>query len=707
MAAEPTLVDHGRDADAIAGDNANIHRIVDQRRRFVSFAYDNAVRRAARRARRRLLDYTPGGPDFRPDLFGAHCRSAAARTSAAPTRSTASRGDDCVYGGCGNDRLFGDGEDDDLIGGWGNDWISGGTGQDGVLGDDGRIFTSRNGTARAAVRRRWRPTQTTRCHRRATTRRAIINPTGALKKSVDLTPFNLKPNAAGGDDPLFDPNVADDIIFGGLGDDFLHGGAGDDAISGAEALGEAYASATTRRGDLVGVVRSDFSAAVQPGQRAALRHDVDLERRSRPRRASSRSTTSSTRAAAILLSTNGQRLKTGSRQRQFLLNCDRRPTAAHGAARATARVCYSDGDDVIFGDLGNDWLVGGTGSDTMWGGLGNDLLNADDDHRRASGGLNDRPDTHPSYEDRAFGGAGLDVLIANTGGDRLIDWVGEFNTYIVPFSPFGMSTVSRQLAPGPEASSSTRCPRPRAPTRRVPPRPARTRRATASPRARSAPSCRRTRPGSDQTGGPRDPQAGTSTAASATCCAPPTSTTARCRRSLPDSGTLDGHGGALQVIRAERVGATRSRSTTTTSTCRSTTRSRRRSRPRSRPAAGRPTPTSSSTTSRRPTSSSPGINVSTNKYEMGHRDASRLARRTRRRNVQVKAGHLLHAARRRQRHRGDACRSTAPPRSSTSSRPRMVDGEAVAAQQGPDRRRLAQRARHVRQRRGPGRCRRR
>jgi hypothetical protein len=28
-------------------------------------------------------------------------------------------------------------------------------------------------------------------------------------------------------------------------------------------------------------------------------------------------------------------------------------------------------------------------------------------------------------------------MIANTGGDRLIDWVGEFNSYLVPFSPFG------------------------------------------------------------------------------------------------------------------------------------------------------------------------------------------------------------------------------------------------------------------------------
>ena len=61
--------------------------------------------------------------------------------------------------------------------------------------------------------------------------------------------------------------------------------------------------------------------------------------------------------------------------------------------------------------------------------------------------LNDGPDTHPTYEDRAFGGAGLDILIGNTGGDRLIDWVGEFNSYIVPFAPFGIATVSRQVPP--------------------------------------------------------------------------------------------------------------------------------------------------------------------------------------------------------------------------------------------------------------------
>src|SRR5205823_5742596 len=41
----------------------------------------------------------------------------------------------------------------------------------------------------------------------------------------------------------------------------------------------------------------------------------------------------------------------------------------------------------------------------------------------------------------------VDILYANTGGDRLIDWVGEFNSYLVPFAPFGAATVSRQVPP--------------------------------------------------------------------------------------------------------------------------------------------------------------------------------------------------------------------------------------------------------------------
>ena len=105
----------------------------------------------------------------------------------------------------------------------------------------------------------------------------------------------------------------------------------------------------------------------------------------------------------------------------------------------------TDGDDVIFGDLGHDWMVGGTGRDTVWAGWGDDLVNLDDKLTTA-GGLT-RPDTNPSWEDFTYGGAGRDVMIGNTGGDRLVDWNGEFNTFVLPYNPFGLPTVSRGLAP--------------------------------------------------------------------------------------------------------------------------------------------------------------------------------------------------------------------------------------------------------------------
>ena len=140
---------------------------------------------------------------------------------------------------------------------------------------------------------------------------------------------------------------------------------------------------------------------------------------------------------------------------EFLLNFDHaeglfRPEGvvpnAHGQQTETYPEVNDDGQDAAFGDLGNDWIVGGTGRDNMYGGFGNDLLNADD-NSSTNGSLNDQPDTHPTYEDRAFGGAGRDVLIANTGGDRLIDWVGEYNSNLVPYAPFGAASVSRTLQP--------------------------------------------------------------------------------------------------------------------------------------------------------------------------------------------------------------------------------------------------------------------
>jgi hypothetical protein len=97
---------------------------------------------------------------------------------------------------------------------------------------------------------------------------------------------------------------------------------------------------------------------------------------------------------------------------------------------------YSDRNDPLFGDRGNDWIVGGMGQDHAAGGLRDDLVLMDDDQTTA-GGLNNRPGTSTSYEDFAYGGSGHDVLIGTTGGGRLIDWVGGLNFRPVPLSLIG------------------------------------------------------------------------------------------------------------------------------------------------------------------------------------------------------------------------------------------------------------------------------
>jgi hypothetical protein len=106
--------------------------------------------------------------------------------------------------------------------------------------------------------------------------------------------------------------------------------------------------------------------------------------------------------------------------RLYFSNFDAGESPAAGTNGAGASV-YSDGNDRLFCDLGDDWIVGGPGKYHAFGGWGDDPFNMDDDQTTA-GGLNNQPHTATSYEDVAYGSGG-DVLIGNAGADRLIDWV--------------------------------------------------------------------------------------------------------------------------------------------------------------------------------------------------------------------------------------------------------------------------------------------
>ncbi|HUG09617.1 MAG TPA: hypothetical protein VMM36_01325, partial [Opitutaceae bacterium] len=371
----------------------------------------------------------------------------------------------------------------------------------GVLGDDGLIYTSRNsilGEPLYGVEPLLASDPSTKYSNGNVLNELIstpgdlqiatINISGALKKTADLTPFSYDPDWHGLDDEYPDDATntpfADDIIFGGLGSDWLHGGSGDDAISGAEALREAWVATFDPNSPFLGLGYDQVGLPdgpwvflgiatygnINPGNVLAF-NPVDLDgqhlnNRFRagefwyydeydPRR-------------KIMLTAelvDGDWVSSlykgsdpeGDGALEFLLNFDEtegiiRPSVnvpTNGKNFIVTGPVNDDGADVIFGDNGNDWLVGGTGRDNIYGGWGNDLLNADDKHDINDDGTKENTvsDTHPTYEDRAYGGAGRDVLIGNTGGDRLIDWVGEYNSYLVPFAPFGMATVSRTVQP--------------------------------------------------------------------------------------------------------------------------------------------------------------------------------------------------------------------------------------------------------------------
>ncbi|HEX5591393.1 MAG TPA: Calx-beta domain-containing protein [Candidatus Limnocylindrales bacterium] len=545
----PTDLDHARDADTIVGDNGRIIRIVGTNgtdvgtaTKYVTFNYDagyGTLRLIVRGVH--LLDYTPGGPDFQPDLFfppntAGVCSSAGSGATSVcstplpmvPGRNSwtvdigghdeihGEAGDDTAYGQVGNDVLYGDAQDDDLVGGWGNDWISGGTGQDGVIGDDGRIFTSRNTGCSGAncwqdgadlseplygIEKFLSTDPDTKVihgyvlnefiYTPGQVQTATINVGGTFKKEVDITPYNLGPNLVAGhfqvDLPLFDANNSDDVIFGGWDDDFLHGASGDDAIVGGEALPESYVQHFGATGIENGLVRTDWTRPWNPGNLLYFGADTDpwnapkpfvsrlgefyLYDEYDPRRAILFDASGVTWGCTAY-SPSGHTCTASSPLTSFpyqyflnLLETDQVVNATTTIRVTEGRVTPSgciqvanngtcllsatvrtDGNDLVFGDLGNDWMVGGSGRDDLYAGWGNDLSNADD-ILSTNGWLNDTSDTHPTYYDRVYGGAGIDILIGNTAGDRLIDWVGEWNSYIVPFSPFGIDTVSRQVLP--------------------------------------------------------------------------------------------------------------------------------------------------------------------------------------------------------------------------------------------------------------------
>jgi Ca2+-binding RTX toxin-like protein len=148
------------------------------------------------------------------------------------------------------------------------------------------------------------------------------------------------------------------------------------------------------------------------------------------------------------------------------------------------------GDDWIFAGPGDDIVNGGPGDNIIWGGDGHDIIWGDVGDDRIYGGNGDnvidvkessfRAGLTTSIEDVAwwdlawyvapevdtdgnvatdngsdiiYGGRGRDIMQADLGaggpapGDRLMDWYGSFNLYLVCEGPYGAGRILREPSP--------------------------------------------------------------------------------------------------------------------------------------------------------------------------------------------------------------------------------------------------------------------
>ena len=559
--------------------------------------------------------------------------------------------------------------------------------------------------------------------------------------------------------PLFDANGYDDIIFGGLGNDFLHGGSGDDAISGAEALPTSYVqlySNNTTCGQenndcVIGLVLLDyghpwnvgdtlhFGADTNPWhsnghvadrlgefllydeydpRRAILfqreRHAVELPGDAR-RAATPAPTPAAPRPTSrAVLPQLGRRNEGPADQRLRRDVAERQHLPRRRASRTTTATTSSSATSATTGSSAAPATTpsGAAGATTSSTPTTSSRPAASTTRPGGKCGspsdtwLNDTPDTHPTYEDRVYGGAGLDILIGNTGGDRLIDWVGEFNSYLVPFAPFGIATVSRQVPPAlfeflyalSKAQGAD-------PTRAADDGASRRRARNGEPNGEIGLVTQKDHGlWQQQTGSPTDPQAGNIPGGRRDVLRTANFNDGTTTGFAPDSGVWQVDRRHAAGRRRPRSARTRPPSSTSTRRCRSTTRS------------------SPQVLVQKPTAGWNGERVrhlrllladrlqvrrastsALNKAVLGHRDGAGLG------------------------HRRDRRRHTATSQSDTyydmqvvvnglvvtvlvngvavltkQLDPRYIDGAAVRPQQGPRRRRLEQLARHLRQLHRPG-----
>lgn len=328
-------------------------------------------------------------------------------------------GQDRLTGGLGDDTLFGGAGNDTLVGWFGADLMDGGEGSDLYMVDalDRINDTGTNGYDIAQ----------------------LYETTGV---ALDLALWRgvERVNGSTGNDTLDASRLSetiflfgahgDDVLSGGAGNDTVHGGSGNDRLFGG--AGNDWMVGFTGDDTLYGGAGNDtligwFGADVMDGGEGSDLYMVDagdlltdtgttgydraqiyestgvalnLNNWSGIERVNGFSgndtlDASQTTVAIFLFGENGDDLLLG------------------GSGNDTLN--GGGGNDLLRGGSGQDWMVGSTGNDTLYGGDGTDFL-----HGSAGDNLLYGEDGN----DRLTGGTGNDTLFGGNGNDTLIGWTG-------------------------------------------------------------------------------------------------------------------------------------------------------------------------------------------------------------------------------------------------------------------------------------------
>ena len=366
-------------------------------------------------------------------------------------------GHDRLWGGKGNDELNGDAGVDTLEGGAGADILNGGQPQvtvvneNGLLGGDTAAYTLSPEAVTVNLEYAFDTDRSTvgamGGHAEGDSfegsalagSESISHVTGSMYDDM-LTGDENNNRLMGGDgDDTLDGGEGMDALMGQMGDDVLMGGDGADTLDGGEGADELDG------GD--GMDTADYSMSPE-----AVRINLSAEDRATNATVPTTSgghaegdtivTVSNQSSVENITGTDFQDYLRGDDQANVLKggdgdDWDNMQTTRGGDAQYEGGLFGEGGNDVLVGGDGMDYLDGGAGRDDIWGGKGNDRLIAgsgDDITIRsttANGSTTktyhilDDP-TNPStmganIDDRAglYGGAGDDTLVGGSGIDLL------------------------------------------------------------------------------------------------------------------------------------------------------------------------------------------------------------------------------------------------------------------------------------------------